>query len=524
MRPLTYTILLGGLLLLPSVSDAREPIQRALSLHRSRSLYSASYQGDATELFGNPFSDDTPPASAPTLAPAPIATPAPAPATMDATPIQIAPAPMQSAPIQATAIGPVTPSCGVAGPSCGVAGPSCGAAAPSCGVAAPACGLPCGNGCSDGCAGCGTYTSCGDGGCGLSSLGCGLGLCDCNLGDACSLNGLLYGDCPPCISVGGWLSAGYHSKGNDLFNSRPDQFALHQAWLYAEKVATGDSPFGFRVDAMYGIDANDTQAFGNPLGSWDFANGFDHGAYGWAIPQLYGEVALTDNWTVKAGHFYTLVGYEVVTAPDNFFYSHAMTMYNSEPFTHTGVLATGSISDSLTIYAGWTLGWDSGFDQLNDGSSWLGGFGYALGDNASFTYVSTGGNFGWRGDDAYSHSLLLDMTLTDNLNYVVQSDLVRVDSTGEDNVGLNQYLLYSVSDCLGFGARMEWWKGDVLTGYAPHGGTLPAAGSLSYYAATFGANVRPHANVVIRPEVRIDWSPAADYDESYFGVDAIFTF
>ena len=36
---------------------------------------------------------------------------------------------------------------------------------------------------------------------------------------------------------------------------------------------------------MYGIDANDTQAFGNPSGSWDFNNGFDHGAYGWAIPQ-----------------------------------------------------------------------------------------------------------------------------------------------------------------------------------------------------------------------------------------------
>ena len=71
---------------------------------------------------------------------------------------------------------------------------------------------------------------------------------------------------------------------------------------------------------------------------------------------------------------------------------------------------------------------------------------------------------------------------------------------------------------------MEWWKGDVLTGYAPHGGTLPASGSLSYYAATFGANIRPHANVVIRPEARLDWSPAADYDESYYGVDAIFTF
>ena len=407
------------------------------------------------------------------------------------------------------ACGAPAPACGVPAPACGAAAPACGVPAPACGAAAPACGAPCGGGCDTGCGG-----------------GCGLGICDCNLGDAWSLMGALHGDCPPAVTIGGWFSAGYHSAGNDLFNSRPDNFALHQGWLYAEKVASSDSPFGFRADFMYGIDADDTQAFGNPPGSWDFDNGFDHGAYGWAIPQLYGEVALTDVWSVKVGHFYTLIGYEVVTAPDNFFYSHAMTMYNSEPFTHTGVLATGAISDSVTMYAGWTLGWDTGFDQFGSGSSYLGGFSLSPSDNLAFTFISTAGNFGARGSDAYSHSVVIDMSLTENLNWVVQSDLLRVASTGEDNVGINQYFLYTVSDCLGLGARMEWWKADDITGYAPHGGTPPAAGdgSVSYYAATFGANIRPHANLVFRPEVRFDWSPAADYDESYFGVDAIVTF
>ena len=430
-----------------------------------------------------------------------VAAPTPAAA---ATAPSVTPAPQYYAsPIAA----PVASSCG-----CSPAAPS--PTCTSCAAPAPACAPAC-NSC-DPCGSCG-------GGC-LSGCG-GFGLCDCNLGDAWTLSRALHGDCPPCVNIGGWVAAGYHSEANDLFFDTPDQFSLTQLWLYAEKAATADSPFGFRADFVYGIDADDTQAFGNPAGTWDFLNGLDYdNGYGIAIPQLYGEVALTDNWTVKAGHFYTLVGYEVVTAPDNFFYSHAMTMFNSEPFTHTGVLATGSITDDLTVYAGWTLGWDTGFDQLFDGSSWLGGFGYSLSDDVSFTYISTAGNFGWRGDEAYSHSLLFDVGVTDNLNYVFQSDLVRVNGTGEDNVGINQYLLYSVSDCLGLGARMEWWKGDVLTGYAPHGGVLPASGSLSYYAATFGANIRPHANIVIRPEVRIDWSPAADYDESYFGVDAIFTF
>ena len=171
-----------------------------------------------------------------------------------------------------------------------------------------------------------------------------IGLGDCCLGEPWTLMQALHGDCEPLVNVGGWLSFGYHDDSNGLFNDRPDQLALHQAWVYAEKAAVEcESPLGFRVDLMYGLDANDTQAFGNNPGRWDFQNGWDYGSYGWALPQLYGELAI-GGWNIKAGHFFTLVGYEVVTAPDNFFYSHAMTMYNSEPFTHTGAVASRSTS------------------------------------------------------------------------------------------------------------------------------------------------------------------------------------
>ena len=327
------------------------------------------------------------------------------------------------------------------------------------------------------------------------------------------------------------MQKGYHNRNNGLFNSHSENFHLHQAWLYAERVAESECcnlDWGFRVDAMYGVDAQDTQAFGNNPGEWDYQNGFGtdgtrFGAYGWAIPQLYGELAYGD-WSVKAGHFYTLVGYEVVTAPDNFFYSHAMTMYNSEPFTHTGAIATYSGHENVEVYLGWTLGWDTGFDQLGDGSSFLGGASLTICEDLSVIYIATAGDFGWRGSDGYSHSVVVDATLTEKLNYVLQSDLVRVTSTGEDNVGINQYLLYTVTDCLGLGARFEWWKGDTVTGFTPHNAVLPGSGSFSYYEATVGANIRPHANLVVRPEVRFDWSPAANYDETIFGIDTIFTF
>ena len=326
------------------------------------------------------------------------------------------------------------------------------------------------------------------------------------------------------VDIGGWFQGGYTSESNDLFNDRPDEFNLHQAYFFAEKVAEskdGRLGYGFRFDGVYGIDGPDTQSFGNEFGNFDFSDDFTRGAtYGWAIPQLYGEVAGED-WSVKLGHFYTLVGYEVVTAPDNFFFSHAITQYNSEPFTHTGAIGTFNVSDKTTVYGGWTAGWDTGFDQFEDGSNFLGGFSTQLTDKTALTYITTIGDFGARGEDAYGHSVVFDTAVTDKFNYVLQSDLLRVDSTGEDNLGINQYFLYTINDQWAAGLRAEWWKGDSLTGYAPHGGVLPATGSHSYYDVTVGLNYKPTQNLIIRPEYRYDWSPALGYEEGYAGVDII---
>ena len=99
------------------------------------------------------------------------------------------------------------------------------------------------------------------------------------------------------------------------FNDVPDRFNMHQMWMYAAKEADGSRglDWGFRADMMYGTDAQKTQAFGQNRG-WD--TDWDHGVYGWALPQAYVELASGD-FSVIAGHFYTIVGYEVVPAPDN---------------------------------------------------------------------------------------------------------------------------------------------------------------------------------------------------------------
>jgi hypothetical protein len=115
------------------------------------------------------------------------------------------------------------------------------------------------------------------------------------------------------------------------FNNLGSGVNLHQLWAYVGKEANTDGcgwDWGARVDYVFGVDGPDTQAFRGT--QWDV--GWTDGDYGSAIPQAYAEIAI-NYLTVKAGYFYTSIGYEVVQAPQNFFYSHSYTQYYIEPFT-----------------------------------------------------------------------------------------------------------------------------------------------------------------------------------------------
>jgi len=344
------------------------------------------------------------------------------------------------------------------------------------------------------------------------------------------------------IQVGGWGSIGYHTAALPAFNNRPNEVQLQQAWLYAEKAIDTSCGFdiGGRMDFLYGTDGPNTQAFGIANNHWDngWDNGPDNSGYGSAMPQLYAEMGYGD-LSVKLGHFYTIIGYEVVAATGNFFYSHAYTFNFSEPFTHTGALATYNASDDLTLYGGYVLGWDSGFED--NGDAFLGGFSLGLSDDLTLTYASTFGTFNddFNGDatgvrnQGYMQSIVADMSLSDSVQYIFQSDYLTADlndnTGGADTFGINQYLIKTVNDCLSYGARVEWWNVD----------TRGAALDLDAYAITTGINYRPHANVVVRPELRYDWIDGdvaaiaaaggaslenARDSQFTFGMDTVFTF
>jgi len=331
----------------------------------------------------------------------------------------------------------------------------------------------------------------------------------------------LFGKCWECCKpdIGGWLAAGFYDNahgGDGSFGQTPLGFnniegpQFNQGWLYLDKSVErgGGWDFGYRLDFLFGADGPDTQAFGDESFDFDWNTS---GQYGFALPQLYVEAAY-GNTSVKAGRFYTIIGYEVVQAPDNFFYSHAYTFYYNEPFTHTGILAQHDFSDAWTFYAGYTFGWDSGFSNGNDGATFLGGVTWSPSEYFSVTYATSIGDPGddpIGSSDTYLQSIVFDTQLTDNLEWVLQSDFQNRQSAVSDgrSFGLVNYLFYTWDDYTSFGFRYEWFRdGRGLAGLA--------GASENFHAFTLGLNRRITDRFMVRPEVRFDF---ADRDAGFAG-------
>ena len=363
------------------------------------------------------------------------------------------------------------------------------------------------------------------------------------------------------INTYGWIAAGIGANnwgspfnGPITFNDRNWQGQMNQLYLVNEKlVDTSEGlDWGGRVDLLYGTDyifttargwdgflANQTNGSGI-AGAPSWASSKD---YGLAIPQMYGELGY-GNHVVKFGHFYTIIGYEVVPAIGNFFYTHAYTMQYGEPFTHTGILDTWTPNDQVTVYAGITNGWDNFADPINSqrirnpfalnansNAAFLGGVAFKNSDQTqAFTSTVSSGNepvFIINSPVNVGNRSIWSNVYTNELNdkwtYVFQNDNgwqfnadTGLQTQNQLNglaqwYGINQYLFYNISDTLVAGMRFEWFRDN--NGYrvfAPIRNSWIPGRSVSgfqgnFFQATWGLNWKPTRNWIIRPEVRYDW-------------------
>ena len=366
-------------------------------------------------------------------------------------------------------------------------------------------------------------------------------------GRGCGLKGCgLYGGLMNRITCNAWIDQGFtvntfspHNRSNFpvTFNDYSNDYQFNQLYVPLEMAVDEDGcswDIGGRVDMLYGTDSRYTMSRGlETYGDW--SPKWNHDDMGLSMPQAYMEVyaPIAGGMNVKVGHFYTILGYEVVPAKENFFYSHAYAMQYGEPFTHTGALGSIKVG-GITWQGGVTRGWDNWQD--NNNLSFLGGFNSTSCDGrTTFAFaIDTGREADeppQSDHDRTTFSLVLTHQLNDRAQYVIQYDhgFERQAINGRRDAkwyGVNQYLFYTINPCWKAGMRFEWFRDEdgfrVVNGLAA-----------DYFELTVGLNWQPRERLIVRPEFRWDWvdTPGAHpfvdntrHQQILVGCDVIWSF
>lgn len=376
----------------------------------------------------------------------------------------------------------------------------------------------------------------------------------------------------------GWMQGGFTGNFDSPrdrlnygvnFNNRSNDVLLNQLYFVIEKPLDLDKKkdcfhMGYRADFFFGHDTpyweNLLGVFPNFLGDrLEVSRLTENGI---SLPQAYLDFhlpILTDRGVdVRAGRFYTLMGFEVNPAPSTYFYSHNYEFFYGMPFTHTGVLATVHLTDTLDFANGYVRGWDVCLSDTNDTGAYIGGLLWnscdkrnsialtwvtgpeQLNNNHNYRtalclyYTRLFGCYNeWRfvtgGHGAWEPGASLDPTPT------VRS---------AEWYGYCAYLFYTVNPKLTLGMRAEWFRDDdgartVFTNSDNGGARWNRPGYAgNFYEVTFGATWKPYQNLRIRPEIRFDWFdgvaidgsnslPFNDQTDSFqttFGIDLIWEF
>ncbi len=333
------------------------------------------------------------------------------------------------------------------------------------------------------------------------------------------------------LTFGGWLNLGVsinpdqpdnHYNGPLGFSDRANELQLNQLYGYLEKITQRNGQtwdIGGRLDFIFGSDAFYTRSMGDPADHWD-SHLLHNKIYGIAFPQVYLEfnVPIGEGLNVKLGEFYTLIGSETVTAPDNFFYSRSYQMQFAEPFSHTGLLAQYRFNEFVELSAGATTGspyagWDGSFQHELENWGFLGQMHLSFSETGTDLAVSAthGTQAEYESSDINMYSLVLKQSLGHNWSLTLQHDYGWQDahtaSSSAQWYGVLGLLQFKAHASLDLGLRVEWFRDDdgqrvgvparqpIETGY-----------DSNYYAATFGLNWKPRTWLTVRPSFRYDVS------------------
>ncbi len=404
---------------------------------------------------------------------------------------------------------------------------------------------------------------------------CGQSFAQCNTCDTNSIlapgcagscdSGLVSGD-GSCDSLGcgndqswqisGWINGGFMgnfsspaSRYNGPYNAvdRSNDAVLNQFYVIAERgLPNQGTGWGARIDYLFGQDFLLAQSSGLEKRA-DGSDRWNREQYGSAIPQAYLTLGSRD-LNIQAGHFYSVVGYEGLTAPDNFFYSKSYSYQFAGPFTHWGVQANWQATEAVTVQTGLHNGWDA-LDRVSDSVGFIGKVRYDSQSTGAWTSfaITTGDETnnlaGLPITNEFTnrtrYSWIMSLPLTCRLEYVFHHWLgfqERGAAAGEraDWFGIDQYAYYRLNDKWRLGGRFEWFKDEEGTRVGLNRPSNPNNPPFvgNFYSATVGLNYTPCDHFMLRPEMRLDWFEGAGnpFDDgsatsqSLMGFDAIYMF
>jgi hypothetical protein len=303
---------------------------------------------------------------------------------------------------------------------------------------------------------------------------------------------------------------------NELrFYDFDEGYSFNLAEFSIKKDPSEKYPFGFGLVITGGQDAQKNHAIGifrDKDDTFPFRNTAKVD-----LQEAYGsyKIPLGEGLTLKAGKFVTLLGYEVIEAPNNLNVSRSFLFGFAIPLTHVGALASYPVTDWLALTAGPVVGWDVADDNNGGKLSWTGQIGTTpLKDLTANLNWITGPeqlNQGERRtvlDLTVNYTGVKNLTLGVNYDYGWEDDEASLLAAGtrQDSDarwwGWAAYAAYDWTEALRTALRVEYFQDS--DGVRTLGTVNGAGGKVSLWEVTATAQYKIWRGLVGRLEFRHD--------------------
>jgi hypothetical protein len=342
------------------------------------------------------------------------------------------------------------------------------------------------------------------------------------------------------INIYGWIEGGYTGNlrnnagsGAGVLTRPPgfteeigNHFELNQVAIRIEKLVDSKKwDVGGLVEANFGTDANSTVTNGEELQTpGDNPGEVPHIVFNQAYVDF--NIPVGNGLKIQAGRFYTLIGYESIDPRGNPLYSHSF-LFNAEPLTNTGVIATYNLNDQWAFEGGVTRGWNQSTEDTNGSPDGIAQVTYTPNKQWQFILNAEVGPE-TAGDTSHYRTLINPIAvyqMTDKLKLAAEGLYIYDGSANSDpftgvthaygdSYGVSLYGQYVINDYFTANVRGEWLHTYVGTGgfndsLGEFGGSVP---TLNGYEVTLGVTITPMPkdpilqNISIRPEFRYDVS------------------